>query len=120
KADHDELKQQVEQARLSVKLAAIEVRRLDELSKQKTLGGQPLISVVDLEKAQVALAEADSKQKSAELHVKAGEKQLKVLEEQLKFYTLTAPISGRLGRILVAQGHTVQVGDPVAEILDID
>src|SRR5262249_28947767 len=64
--------------------------------------------------------DAKSKRKGAELRVEAGQKQLKMLEEQLKLYTLTAPISGRLGRILIAQGQTVSVGATIAEILDID
>jgi multidrug efflux pump subunit AcrA (membrane-fusion protein) len=43
-----------------------------------------------------------------------------MLQEQLKLYALTAPISGRLGRILVVQGQTLSVCAPVAEILDIE
>jgi len=64
--------------------------------------------------------ESRSKVKSAELKLLAGQKQLDALDEQLKLYTLTTPIAGRLGRMLVARGQTLAVGAPVVEILDID
>jgi RND family efflux transporter MFP subunit len=119
-ADQKELEQQVEGARLGVDLAAIEVRKLEELSRKSVPGSQPLVAPVELDKARVTLDDAKSKLKGAELKVKAGEKQLKALDEQLKLYTLTAPIAGRLGRILVVQGQTLSVGTAVAEIIDIE
>src|SRR5262249_53250670 len=75
---------------------------------------------VELDRARVVLEEAKSKQEGAELHRMAGEKQLKALSEQLRYYSLAAPISGRLSRIFVVPGQTLTVGAPVAEILDID
>jgi RND family efflux transporter MFP subunit len=118
-ADQEELRQQVKQAELGVKLAQIEVRRLEELRKEGT-PERPLVAQVQLEKAAVAVEEAKSKLAGAELRLKAGDKQLKALDEQLRLYTLTAPIAGRLGRILVVQGQTLAIGAPVAEILDLD
>jgi RND family efflux transporter MFP subunit len=114
-ADLQELKQQVKQAELAVKLDEITVRSFEELKKR----GTPF-SPVDKEKAEVTLEEAKSKTKSADLRLKAGEKQLKALEEKLKLYTLTAPIPGRLGRVLVVKGQTLAIGAPVVEILDLD
>jgi multidrug efflux pump subunit AcrA (membrane-fusion protein) len=118
-ADLEELKQQVKQAELTVKHDEIEVRRLEAAMKLTVGGGIP-IPVTDLEKAKVVLDESKSKVKSAELKLLAGQKQLIALDEQLKLYTITAPIAGRLGRILVARGQTLAVGAAVTEIVDID
>jgi RND family efflux transporter MFP subunit len=115
-ADLEVLRQQVDQAKSGVKLAEIEVRRLKELMKR----GPDLASPIDLEKAEIGVEEARLKEKGAELGVQAGEMQLRSLDEQLSLYTLTAPISGRLGRIFVVPGQTLAIGAPVAEIIDID
>jgi RND family efflux transporter MFP subunit len=118
-AAHQELKQQVQQTEYAVKLAAIEVRRLEELSK-KGADGNPLVSPIEIEKARVALEDAGSKRKAAELHLLSGEKELKALDEQLKLYTLTAPLDGRLGRLQVVVGQTLAPGTLVTEIVDLD
>jgi RND family efflux transporter MFP subunit len=115
-AAHEELRQQVRQADYGVKLAAIEVQRLEDLSKK----GDLLISPIELEKARVAREDAQSKRKGAELHVVSGEKELKALDEQLKLYTLTAPLDGRLGRLQVVTGQTLAPGTLVTEIVDLD
>src|SRR5207237_585719 len=39
---------------------------------------------------------------------------------QAKLHTLTAPISGRVGRAQVVRGQTLAVGTPVAEVIDLD
>jgi membrane fusion protein, multidrug efflux system len=118
-ADIEELKQQVKQAEQTVKLDEIEVGRLEKAMKV-TVGGSISIPVTDLEKAKVVLEESRSKVKSAELKLLAGQKQLIAIDEQLKLYTITAPIAGRLGRMLVARGQTLAIGAAVTEILDID
>jgi multidrug efflux pump subunit AcrA (membrane-fusion protein) len=118
-ADLEELKQQIKQAELTVKHDEIEVRRLEAAMKLTVGGGIP-VPVTDLEKAKVVVEEDRSKVKGAELKLLAGRKQLDSLDEQLKLYTLTAPIAGRLGRMLVARGQTLAIGAPVVEILDID
>jgi multidrug efflux pump subunit AcrA (membrane-fusion protein) len=118
-ADLEELKQQVKQAELTVKLDEIEVGRL-EAARKVTVGGNIPVPITDLEKAKVVVEADQSKVKSAELKLLAGQKQLNALDEQLKLYTLTTPIAGRLGRMLVARGQTLAIGAAVAEILDID
>jgi multidrug efflux pump subunit AcrA (membrane-fusion protein) len=115
-AAHEELKQQVRQAEFAIKLAEIELRRLKDLSATDN----PLISPIDVEKAQVALEDAKSKRKSVELRQISGERELKALDEQLKLYTLTAPLDGRLGRLQVVPGQTLSPGSLVTEILDLD
>lgn len=120
-AAQDELKQQIRQAELDVKLADIEVRTKEELSRKNPIpGGVSLVSPIELDRARVALETAQSKQKAAELRQASGAKELKALNEQLKLYTLTAPIDGRLGRLLVAPGQTLAVGSLVSEVLDLE
>ena len=38
----------------------------------------------------------------------------------MKFYTLRAPIAGRLGVLQVAPGQTVPVGTTIADVIDLD
>jgi RND family efflux transporter MFP subunit len=95
------------QADTAVRLAELEVNRLDLLANNKSVvGSVPLVSPVDREKARLALEDVLSKRKA--------------LEEELKFYTLRAPINGRLGLIQVVAGQTVPVGTTVAEVVDLD
>jgi membrane fusion protein (multidrug efflux system) len=112
----EELKLQVHQAEFAIQLAEIEVRRLQELSTTDN----PLISRIDLEKARVALEDAKSKRKGVELRRISGERELKALDEQLKLYTLTAPLDGRLGRLQVVPGQTLPPGTLATEIVDLD
>jgi RND family efflux transporter MFP subunit len=114
--DLEVLKQQIDEAQSAIKLAEIEVRSRKELLSR----GENLASRVDLERAEVALEAARSKEKAAELSARAGAAQLKALDDQLHLYALTAPISGRLGRLLVVPGQTLAIGAPVAEIVDLD
>src|SRR5207237_2988487 len=79
-----------------------------------------LISPIEVEKGRVALEDVQSKRKGAELHLISGEKELKALDEQLKLYTLTAPLDGRLGRLQVVSGQTLAPGTFVTEIVDLD
>jgi RND family efflux transporter MFP subunit len=118
-ADIEELKQQVKQAELTIKIDDIEVRRLEAATKLGMNGGIS-VPVTDLEKAKVVAEESRSKVKSAELKLLAGQKQLDALDEQLKLYTVKTPIDGRLGRMMIARGQTLAVGAAVVEIIDID
>jgi RND family efflux transporter MFP subunit len=119
--DQEVLQHEIKQAGFGVELAANDLHRLEELSKKTSTGTlTTFATAVELERARVILDEAKSKQHGAELHPRAGEMQLKALDEQLKYYSLTAPISGRLGRIFVVPGQTLSIGALVAEILDID
>lgn len=118
-AAHEELKHQVLQADFAVKLAEIELRRLQELTG-KGEATSVLVSPIEVEKARVALEEAKSKRQGALLHLTSGEKELKAIDEQLKLYTLTAPLDGRLGRVQVVPGQTLAPGTVVTEIIDLD
>src|SRR5207249_5433391 len=120
-AAQEEPKQQTKQAEFALKLANIDVTRLMELS-QTSGGGEklPLVSRIEMEKAQVAQQDAESKLKAAELRELAAKKELQALDEQLKLYSLAALIDGRLGRLLVVPGQTLAAGTLVSDIIDID
>jgi RND family efflux transporter MFP subunit len=55
----------------------------------------------------------------ANLTLKDAESKLKSLNDQLKYYSLTAPIDGRLGRIQVMPGQNVSPGTPIADVIDL-
>src|SRR5262249_4700853 len=112
-AAHEESRQHVQQAELAVKLAEIELRRQEDLYNNS---GRPLAARIDVDKARVSLEDAKSKQEAAKLHVTSGEKELQALREQLKLYTLTAPLAGRLGRLQVVPGQTLAPGTLVTEV----
>jgi multidrug efflux pump subunit AcrA (membrane-fusion protein) len=119
------LQQETNQAKLTVKLATIEVERLKELKESEdkrggpTVGRVPLVSPIEIKKADVALEDAQSKQRAAELKQEAGEKDLAALNEQFKLFTLAAPIKGKLGRILVVPGQTLAIGTLVTDVVDV-
>ncbi len=116
-----EAKHEIELTDLGVQLADVEVKRLEDLGRvSSTNGSVPLVSRVEREKAKLMLDEAKAKKSAAELHRVSVEKEAEALREQWKLSTLTAPIKGVLGRIMVVPGQTVAPGTPVAEITDLD
>jgi multidrug efflux pump subunit AcrA (membrane-fusion protein) len=115
------------QAEYAVELATLEVQRLKALKegddKRRAVAGAdqtPLASLVDQEKAAIALKDAQAKLQASKSRQAAGAKEVEALKAQLQFYTLTAPISGRVGRIQVVPGQTLSTGSPVAEVVDLD
>ena len=117
----DELKEQQKQAGFALELAQIDVKRLKELLKGGSAGGAlPLVSQIELEKAQVMEKDMRSKLASVEKKQAAARADLKALDEQLKFYTLRAPISGRLGIVQAVPGQTLNPGAIVADVVDLE
>jgi RND family efflux transporter MFP subunit len=120
-AAHQELEQLTKQAGLAVQLAEVTVKSLEELNQKLAPGEKvPLVSRIELDKARIALKDAESKFEAAKLRQLAGHKELEALDEQVKLYTLTAPIDGRLGRLLVVPGQTLAPGTLVADVADVD
>ena len=70
--------------------------------------------------AQGGEQDARSKLAAAQQRQEQAGKELESLETQLQFYTLKAPIQGRLGRVKAAVGQTLTAGTEVAEIVNID
>jgi RND family efflux transporter MFP subunit len=109
------------QAALAVRQADLEVRRLERLSQSASANGQGvLVSPIDLEKARIALEDAKSREAGADRKLESGESELKALDEQLKLYSLTSPIDGRLGRVQVVRGQCLAAGTTVADVVNLD
>jgi RND family efflux transporter MFP subunit len=97
------IKQQKKQAELDVNTAKRKVQQLNDMKKQ----GLPGYNEFDMDMANFAREAADSR--------------LKAIDEQLKlFYTLKAPITGRLGRIQVQQGQAVSPGTVIADVINLE
>ena len=96
-----------------MKGATIEVKSQQKLKTEKSIG----FTQIALDKAELALESAQSQQRVAERKLEIAEQELAVLEAQLRLYTLTAPINGRLGRIQVVRGSTLSVGTLVTDTL---
>jgi RND family efflux transporter MFP subunit len=88
---------------------ALEVASNDLIRKQK-LRADPMTksSVSDFELEQTKLAKEDAISK------------LKQIDEQLQYYKIRAPITGRLGRIQVQIGQAVSPGTPIVEITNLE
>jgi RND family efflux transporter MFP subunit len=115
-----DLGEQEKQAEYAVELAAIEVKRLEDLGKEPAGGGVPLVSKVDLDKARVARKDAQSKLDAVAARQASARAELRALNAQLDYYTLKAPIAGRLGLIQAEAGQTLAPGSTVAEVINLD
>lgn len=119
----EETKEKKNQADLDVELAQIDVDRLHRLLNRSNAmndAALPLTSRIELDKARINLKSAESKQKEVVAKRKGVEDELKALDEQLDFFVLRAPITGRLGPIQAVPGQTLAVGATIAEVLNID
>jgi RND family efflux transporter MFP subunit len=116
-----EMAEQKKQAQLAVDLAALEVKRLEGLTKGGKNGGlSALIPQVELDKARISRQDAESKQAGLAAKRAGLEAELKALDTQLDFYQLRAPIAGQLGLMQVMPGQTIPPGTSVAEVIDLD
>lgn len=117
----NDLEEQHKQAEFALELATIDVNRLKELMRSSPASGTlPLVSRVEIEKTQVLHKDAQSKLKSVAARQAAARADLKALDEQLKFFTLRAPISGRLSIVQTVPGQTLNPGAVVAEVVDLE
>jgi RND family efflux transporter MFP subunit len=114
-----ELKEQIKQAAHTVELARIEVERLDKL-QSRSGSSVPLVTHLEMERAHLALKDAESKQKVAQAKEDIARAEIKALDEQLTHYTLRSPIDGKLGMVHAHVGQTLALGATVAEIIDLD
>src|SRR5579885_969709 len=117
-AGHEEVKEQLRQAGLAVQTARLDVNRLEKLQSGGK-GDTPLVARVEVDKARIALKDAESKREALTARLAAGKAELKALDEQLDLYTLRAPLAGRLGTLHAVPGQTLAVGALVAEIVDL-
>jgi RND family efflux transporter MFP subunit len=124
-AAQEVLREELEQSRFAEELAAAEVDRLNRLKRQESsrvrdAGAVALVSPVDEHKADIALRDARSKLVGAKAKLTAGLKDIDALKEQLRYYSVTAPISGRVGRIQVVPGQPLSPGTPIAEVINLE
>jgi RND family efflux transporter MFP subunit len=115
KAALNKLDDQDKQAQVAVDLAQVEVNRLNKLK-----AGRITVAESDIQKAALLLKEAKLKKEGVKNDRAAAQADLNALEIQLALHTLTTPIDGRLGRLLVVPGQTLAVGTQVAEVVDLD
>jgi RND family efflux transporter MFP subunit len=105
---------------LAVRQAALEFKAKDDLKRRQEKEGSNLVSSVDWEKAQLALEAANARARADEQKLRGADDELKALDQLIGLYTLTAPRSGRLGRLQVVVGQTLSLGTAVADIVDIE
>jgi RND family efflux transporter MFP subunit len=123
KTSQDETKQQKVQSELAVKSAQIDLKSLQGLQNLQANGGTGLTGLtnkIQLEKAEIALNNAKSKETEIEAKLEGIGDELKSLEERLDLFVLKSPITGKLGSIQVVPGQTLAVGATVAEVVDLD
>jgi multidrug efflux system membrane fusion protein len=113
KATLKKLKDQEKQAKVAVDLAQLEVTRLKKLKATIT------VAESDIQKAELLLKDAQYKQEAVKTDQEAGQAELEALDVQVGLYTLTAPIDGQLGRILVVPGQTLPPGTSVADVINL-
>jgi len=112
-----DLEEQQKQADYAVKQAELTWNSKLVLRKTVPNGG---ISQLELDQASLALDDARSKQRGLVAKLASGEADLKILKEQLRYYTLRSPISGRLGMVQIVPGQVPPVGTLVAEVVNLD
>jgi len=116
-----ELDELEEQTDFAVDQAKLEVDRLTTLRPPGVADDAlPLVSRIDLEKARIALKDAKAKENAAIARQKSAVEELKALDAQLSFYTLRAPIAGRLGLVRAMPGQNLAVGTVVADVVSLD
>jgi RND family efflux transporter MFP subunit len=114
-----ELQEQIKQAEHTVQLARIEVERLERL--QRNSGSSvPLVTPLEMDKARLALKDAESKYKGVKAKEDIARAEVKAIDEQIAQYVLRAPIGGQLGMVHVSPGQTLATGATVAEIVNLD
>jgi RND family efflux transporter MFP subunit len=121
KTSQEETEQQKIQSQLAVKSAQIDFDNLLTFqTKPSTTSVLPGVNKTQLDKAEIALNNAKSKQTETEAKLEGIKDELKALEEQLDLFVLKSPITGRLGSIQVVPGQTLAIGATVAEVVDLD
>jgi multidrug efflux system membrane fusion protein len=88
----------VAQAKADLELAKIEFRRVEELRPQNA------VSQIEYDQKKNAVDVADAK-------VKAAEAQADMAQINLDYTTITSPITGRAGAVLVQEGNVVKANE---------
>jgi multidrug efflux pump subunit AcrA (membrane-fusion protein) len=111
KALKEAAEQDEKQARTAITLAE---------KKWAAIKDVPNVPELQKEEARLGVEDANSKLIAAVKRLQAADNDAKAAADQMKLYSLTTPITGRLDRILVARGQTIPVGTVVAEVADVE
>lgn len=71
------------------------------------------------ENAQTVGATTKMQVEQAQLAIENAQTNISSIKEQMKFYTITAPMSGYINKLHIEQGSYVMPGTPVIDIVDI-
>jgi RND family efflux transporter MFP subunit len=116
----EDLAQQKKEAATAVKVAQLDVQRVEHLaSPGESVRGVPLVSRPELEKAKFALEDAEAKQQALLAKERGARADLQALDVQLDYYQLRAPIAGQLGTVHAVPGQILSIGTAVADVVDL-
>jgi membrane fusion protein (multidrug efflux system) len=121
-AGEEELKEQINQAGTALELARLDMDRLVKLVGPDQTGSSslPLVSRLEIEKARLAVKDAESKYKAAQAKAGVARAELKAIDEQLTLFELRTPIAGQLGMVHAVAGQELAIGTSVAEVIDLE
>jgi multidrug efflux pump subunit AcrA (membrane-fusion protein) len=114
-----ELQEQIKQAEHTVELARIEIERLERLQSTSN-SSVPLVTRLELDKARLALKDAESKYKGVKAKEDIARAEVKAIDEQISLYTLRSPLAGQLSMVHAVPGQTLPAGTAVAEVVNLD
>jgi RND family efflux transporter MFP subunit len=112
--------EELEQAKVALAAAELDVKRLRDLVNRSPGSTIPLVSRVEEQKAELALQDAQAKVRATQARLEAGVKDIEAQKVKLKMYTLEATRKGRLGRLQVVPGQTLSVGALVTDVVDLE
>jgi membrane fusion protein (multidrug efflux system) len=124
-SDLTETQAKVEQARAQLEKAQLDFARVQELSQTKVASKQEFDSAkatldsakAGLDSARATAASSEAALNAARLQEKAGRVYLEDQELQRSYNTVTAPVTGRVGRRNAEIGNRVQAGQPLFAIM---
>jgi RND family efflux transporter MFP subunit len=115
----EDLQAQKRSADSAVQLAQLDRDRLEKLLPGSAKGPIPSVSKVELEKASLLYRDAVSKREAVSAKEKSLRADLDVLDVQIEYHKLRAPIAGRLGTVQAVPGQTLPIGASVADVVDL-
>lgn len=124
-SDLTETQAKVEQAKAQLEKAQLDFARVQELSQTKVASKQEFDSAkatldsakAGLDSAKATAASSEAALHAAKLQEKAGRVYLEDQELQRSYNTVTAPVSGRVGKRNAEIGNRVQAGQPLFAIM---
>ena len=102
----DRYKANVSAAKASLSKAEADLKQVkSDYARQKQLYREKVVSTADLEKSESRMAQAEAA-------VEQAKAALELAEIDLKHTSITAPIDGRIGQVLITKGNYVDLASP--------